>query len=62
MQVAILNGITIGGGAGISVTGTFRVATDKTVRLIKSAFIHLKDISYPLKLIVISCVSMINNS
>lgn len=34
MQVAILNGITMGGGAGISVPGTFRVATDKTVRLI----------------------------
>lgn len=32
MQVAILNGITMGGGAGISVPGTFRVATDKTVR------------------------------
>lgn len=31
MQVAILNGITMGGGAGISVPGTFRLATDKTV-------------------------------
>ncbi|CAA3029633.1 3-hydroxyisobutyryl- hydrolase 1, mitochondrial [Olea europaea subsp. europaea] len=30
-HVAILNGITMGGGAGISVPGTFRVATDKTV-------------------------------
>lgn len=32
MQVALLNGITMGGGAGISIPGTFRVATDKTVR------------------------------
>lgn len=31
MQVALLNGITMGGGAGISIPGTFRVATDKTV-------------------------------
>ncbi|KAL2460866.1 3-hydroxyisobutyryl-CoA hydrolase-like protein 1 [Abeliophyllum distichum] len=30
-HVAILNGITMGGGAGISIPGTFRVATDKTV-------------------------------
>ncbi|KAL8496155.1 hypothetical protein ACS0TY_020028 [Phlomoides rotata] len=30
-KVAILNGITMGGGAGISVPGTFRVATDKTI-------------------------------
>nr|KYP31743.1 hypothetical protein KK1_047787 [Cajanus cajan] len=30
-QVALLNGITMGGGAGISIPGTFRVATDKTV-------------------------------
>lgn len=31
VQVALLNGITMGGGAGVSVPGTFRVATDKTV-------------------------------
>lgn len=31
MQVALLHGITMGGGAGISIPGTFRVATDKTV-------------------------------
>ena len=30
-QVALLNGITMGGGGGLSVPGTFRVATDKTV-------------------------------
>ncbi|KAL5571634.1 hypothetical protein UlMin_021231 [Ulmus minor] len=30
-HVAILNGITMGGGAGISIPGTFRLATDKTV-------------------------------
>ncbi|KAK2967124.1 hypothetical protein RJ640_020532, partial [Escallonia rubra] len=31
MQVALLNGVTMGGGAGVSIPGTFRVATDKTV-------------------------------
>ncbi|KAF3621950.1 3-hydroxyisobutyryl-CoA hydrolase-like protein 1, mitochondrial [Capsicum annuum] len=30
-QVALLNGVTMGGGAGISIPGTFRVATEKTV-------------------------------
>ncbi|XP_010056417.2 3-hydroxyisobutyryl-CoA hydrolase-like protein 1, mitochondrial [Eucalyptus grandis] len=30
-HVALLNGITMGGGAGVSIPGTFRVATDKTV-------------------------------
>ncbi|CAL5187132.1 unnamed protein product [Lathyrus oleraceus] len=30
-HVALLNGITLGGGAGISIPGTSRVATDKTV-------------------------------
>ncbi|CAL5398097.1 unnamed protein product [Camellia sinensis] len=30
-MVALLNGITMGGGAGFSVPGTFKVATDKTV-------------------------------
>ncbi|XP_009592644.1 3-hydroxyisobutyryl-CoA hydrolase-like protein 1, mitochondrial isoform X1 [Nicotiana tomentosiformis] len=30
-HVALLNGITMGGGAGISIPGTFRVATEKTV-------------------------------
>lgn len=30
-QVAILDGITMGGGAGVSIPGTFRVATDRTV-------------------------------
>ncbi|KAI7752298.1 hypothetical protein M8C21_004650 [Ambrosia artemisiifolia] len=29
-HVSILNGITMGGGAGVSIPGTFRVATDKT--------------------------------
>ncbi|KAI3756818.1 hypothetical protein L1987_56641 [Smallanthus sonchifolius] len=29
-HVAILNGITMGGGAGVSLPGTFRVATDKS--------------------------------
>ncbi|WCJ34898.1 3-hydroxyisobutyryl-CoA hydrolase-like protein 1 mitochondrial [Euphorbia peplus] len=29
-NVAILNGYTVGGGAGVSIPGTFRVATDKT--------------------------------
>ncbi|XP_061375816.1 3-hydroxyisobutyryl-CoA hydrolase-like protein 1, mitochondrial [Gastrolobium bilobum] len=30
-HVALLNGITMGGGAGISIPGTFKVATDKTI-------------------------------
>lgn len=30
-NVALLDGLTMGGGAGISILGTFRVATDKTV-------------------------------
>jgi len=30
-HVALLNGITMGGGVGLSVHGTFRVATDNTV-------------------------------
>ncbi|TMW97664.1 hypothetical protein EJD97_005173 [Solanum chilense] len=30
-HVALLNGVTMGGGAGISIPGTFRVATEKTV-------------------------------
>ncbi|PHU31034.1 3-hydroxyisobutyryl-CoA hydrolase-like protein 1, mitochondrial [Capsicum chinense] len=30
-HVALLNGITMGGGAGISIPGTFRVATEKTM-------------------------------
>ncbi|KAK9849787.1 hypothetical protein WJX84_000370 [Apatococcus fuscideae] len=30
-QVALLDGITMGGGAGISINGTFRVATEKTL-------------------------------
>lgn len=30
-HVALLNGITMGGGGGVSIPGTFRVATDKTV-------------------------------
>nr|KJB41030.1 hypothetical protein B456_007G087700 [Gossypium raimondii] len=30
-HVSILNGITMGGGAGISIPGTFRLATDRTV-------------------------------
>ena len=31
MQVALLNGIAMGGGAGVSIPGMFRVAADKTV-------------------------------
>ncbi|CAA6656195.1 unnamed protein product [Spirodela intermedia] len=31
IYVAILNGITMGGGGGISIPGTFRIATDKTI-------------------------------
>lgn len=31
VQVAILNGVTMGGGAGVSIPGTFRVATDRTI-------------------------------
>lgn len=31
LQVAILNGLTFGAGAGISFPGMFRVVTDKTV-------------------------------
>nr|ACN30845.1 unknown [Zea mays] len=30
-NVAILDGITMGGGGGVSIPGTFRVATDRTV-------------------------------
>ena len=30
-QVAIVDGITMGGGAGISIPAMFRVVTDKTV-------------------------------
>lgn len=30
-QVAILDGITMGGGGGVSIPGTFRIATDKTI-------------------------------
>jgi 3-hydroxyisobutyryl-CoA hydrolase len=29
--VAVLNGVTMGGGAGISLPGMFRLVTDKTV-------------------------------
>lgn len=29
--MALLNGITMGGGGGVSIPGTFRVATNKTV-------------------------------
>lgn len=31
IQVAILDGITMGGGAGISLLGMFRLVSDKTV-------------------------------
>jgi len=31
MQVALLNGITMGGGAGISNPGTFRIASEKSI-------------------------------
>ncbi|CAL9157220.1 unnamed protein product [Musa hybrid cultivar] len=30
-HVAIMDGITMGGGAGVSIPGTFRIATDKTI-------------------------------
>jgi 3-hydroxyisobutyryl-CoA hydrolase len=30
-HVAILNGVTMGGGTGVSIPGTFRVATDRTI-------------------------------
>ncbi|XP_072962380.1 small ribosomal subunit protein mS47 [Typha angustifolia] len=30
-HVAILDGITMGGGGGVSIPGTFRIATDKTI-------------------------------
>ncbi|WOL07027.1 3-hydroxyisobutyryl-CoA hydrolase-like protein 2, mitochondrial [Canna indica] len=30
-HVAVLDGVTMGGGAGVSVPGTFRIATDKTI-------------------------------
>lgn len=32
VQVAILDGVTMGSGAGISLPGMFRVVTDRTVR------------------------------
>lgn len=32
MQVAILDGVTMGSGAGISLPGMFRVVTNRTVR------------------------------
>lgn len=32
MQVAIMDGITMGAGAGVSLPGSFRLVTDKTVR------------------------------
>ncbi|KAK1400691.1 3-hydroxyisobutyryl-CoA hydrolase-like protein 1, mitochondrial [Heracleum sosnowskyi] len=38
-HVALLNGITMGGGAGVSIPGTFRVATDKTVFAIPETLI-----------------------
>ncbi|XP_050874502.1 3-hydroxyisobutyryl-CoA hydrolase-like protein 1, mitochondrial isoform X2 [Lathyrus oleraceus] len=38
-HVALLNGITMGGGGGISIPGTFRVATDKTVFAIPEVLI-----------------------
>ena len=43
MQVAILNGITMGGGAGISIPGTFRLPTYKTVCI----WIQLCVIAFP---------------
>lgn len=38
-HVAILDGITMGGGAGVSIPGTFRVATDKTAFAIPETLI-----------------------
>lgn len=32
VQVAILDGMTLGAGAGVSLPGMFRVVTDRTVR------------------------------
>lgn len=47
VQVALLNGITMGGGAGISIPGTFRVATDKTVCSIKLyIYVHTNPLAH----------------
>lgn len=32
MQIAVMDGVTMGCGGGIAIPGMFRVATDKTVR------------------------------
>lgn len=34
MKVSILNGIVMGGGAGVSIHGMFRVATENSVLLL----------------------------
>jgi hypothetical protein len=51
VQVALLNGITMGGGAGISIPGTFRVATEKTVCSIETSYIYIYIYIYILLLI-----------
>ncbi|XP_016484025.1 small ribosomal subunit protein mS47 isoform X1 [Nicotiana tabacum] len=47
-NVAILDGVTMGSGAGISLPGMFRVVTDRTVRTFSNgAFLYLaKDVVY----------------
>jgi 3-hydroxyisobutyryl-CoA hydrolase len=35
LQVSILNGIVMGGGAGASMHGRFRVVTEKTVSFVE---------------------------
>lgn len=52
--MAILDGVTMGGGAGVSIPGTFRVATDKTVCIIKCLFIDF-DIYSILYVLFFSC-------
>lgn len=45
MQIAIMDGVTMGCGGGISIPGMFRVATDKTVcgLILKSSLLVVFD-------------------